>query len=405
MRAPRMQPPAASRIDAGALLHGLIAIARPGHYSRVLEDSLRSWLGVAHVWPVSSGKSALTIALQALGRLSPGRTQVIIPAYTCFSVPSAIVRAGLDVVPCDIDESTLDFDYRQLSALVGRHTLCVISCHLFGAPADVGRAIALCAAHGAYVVEDAAQALGIEANGRRLGTRGDVGIFSVGRGKAVDAGGGGIIVANSPAVAQEIDRGWESLPSPQLLEELKRLAMAVAQTVLIRPWLFWLPASIPQLRIGATVFDETFPVNRMSSVATGMLRNWKARLAGDAACRTRLSQFYAESLSMPPSHAPVPYLRYPVLLPSRQQKEAFAASPDCRKLGLSPMYPSDVSEIPQLRRCVEGRSFPRAASVASRLMTAPTHFLIARTDAVRIREMLEQAVRQALPSESACTTG
>jgi hypothetical protein len=181
--------------------------------------------------------------------------------------------------------------------------------------------------------------------------------------------------------------------------------MAVAQTVLIRPWLFWLPAAVPQLRIGATIFDETFPVQRMSSFAAGMLRNWKARLARDAACRARLSQFYSECLSMAPPHAPVPYVRFPVLLPTRLQKEAIAGSPDCRKLGLSPMYPSDVSEIPRLRSCIAGRSFPRAASVASRLVTAPTHFLLAPADAVRIRERLDQAFRQALPSATACATG
>lgn len=121
---------------------------------------------------------------------------MVIPAYTCFSVPSAVVKAGLDVALCDLDASTFDFDYRLLEAAVNEKTLCVIPSHLFGIPSEMDRVNAICREKGVYVVEDAAQAMRGPTKGK-LGTLGDVGFFSLGRGKNITCGSGGIIVTNS----------------------------------------------------------------------------------------------------------------------------------------------------------------------------------------------------------------
>ena len=66
-----------------------------------------------HVFLVSSGSAALTLALMALKSLARER-EVVIPAYTCFSVPAAVLQAGLRPVLCDIDPSTFDFDHSHL---------------------------------------------------------------------------------------------------------------------------------------------------------------------------------------------------------------------------------------------------------------------------------------------------
>lgn len=108
---------------------------------------------------------------------------MIVPAYTCFSVPSAIVRAGLDVVLCDVEPETLDFNFTELEGLINEDVLCVAPTHLFGRPADVDRVKRLCEGKGIVVVEDAAQAMGGQSGGRLLGTLGDVGFFSLGRGR------------------------------------------------------------------------------------------------------------------------------------------------------------------------------------------------------------------------------
>src|SRR5688572_21061175 len=114
---------------APAAVRGLVM---RGDANRVLTSFMKEH-GVSTAFGVSSGKAALTVILQALGALSP-RRKVIIPGYTCYSVPSAIVKAGLDVVPCDIAADSFDYDYDQLMPMLGPDVLGVLSVDLFGIP-------------------------------------------------------------------------------------------------------------------------------------------------------------------------------------------------------------------------------------------------------------------------------
>src|SRR4051812_43035934 len=219
MRIGRTLPPAAARLAWIDVWHGVAGAMHGRRATRALEEDFRRALGMRHVFSVSSGTAALVVTLRALASLSP-RREVVIPAFTCFSVAAAVVRAGLTPVLCDVDAATFDFDEPRLVATVSRRTLCVIVHHLFGVPAAVARVRGVCERHGAFLVEDAAQALGIEAGGARLGTTGDAGIFSFGRGKPVTCGSGGMVVTNSPAIAAAIARGHQSVVPPPAAAQL-----------------------------------------------------------------------------------------------------------------------------------------------------------------------------------------
>jgi dTDP-4-amino-4,6-dideoxygalactose transaminase len=97
-----------------------------------MELGFKEYFGTDHVFSVSSGKAALYLILIALMHLR-NRAKVIIPAYTCYSVPSAVLKAGLKIVLCDIRTETMDFDYEALKPLLDDDTLC-ISRHLPGYP-------------------------------------------------------------------------------------------------------------------------------------------------------------------------------------------------------------------------------------------------------------------------------
>ena len=114
MKIQRTLPPAAALIGINSLLHGLMGCVLGKKYLKRFEDELRTYFGVKHIFLLSSGKASLTIILKALKSLAPEKDQVLIPAYTCFSVPSAIVNAGLKVSLCDINSLTFDFDYSFL---------------------------------------------------------------------------------------------------------------------------------------------------------------------------------------------------------------------------------------------------------------------------------------------------
>jgi dTDP-4-amino-4,6-dideoxygalactose transaminase len=122
MRIGRTLPPAASPIYFRDIISGLKGLIRRHRELNRFEAELKQYFGVRHCFLVSSGKAALTLILQALRNIHPDRDEVLIPAFTCYSVPSAIARAGLKVRLCDIDPNTLDFNFDRLSKILKQYS-------------------------------------------------------------------------------------------------------------------------------------------------------------------------------------------------------------------------------------------------------------------------------------------
>jgi perosamine synthetase len=391
MRVGRTVPPAAAPLGWIDLWHGITGALRPGRSIRALEDGICREFHVAHVFTVSSGKAALALTLVAL-KAGSTRRDVVIPAYTCFSVPAAVIAAGLRPVLCDIDALTFDFDHAQLARTVNGETLCVVAHHLFGVPAAIDRIRTLCAAHGAAVIEDAAQAMGGESGGRPLGTLGDVGIFSLGRGKNITCGSGGIIVTNSTPVAGAIGRLYEPLPTASRARQLADFVRLAIMTLFIRPWLYWIPASVPFLGLGRTEFPKQIPVRRLSGMQAGFLWNWRLRLAGSNHGRATTAAYFRGQLSLRQARsAACPYLRLPIVASNAEEKERLFALSQKRGLGLAVAYPTPVNEIPEIRSTFAGQYFPTARTVSERLLTLPTHHLLSEKDKRAIADLCRPA--------------
>ena len=389
MRIRRTLPPAAALLQLSDLLHGLVATFHGASYTRRLEAELREYFGAKHVFLVSSGKAALTLILLALRRFSD-RREVLLPAYTCFSVPAAIERAGLSVRLADVDPETFDFDHGSLLKSIGSQTLCVVSHHLFGIPSDIERAQQLCSQTGAFLIEDAAQAMGGRDKGRMLGSRGDVGFFSLGRGKNITAGSGGIIVTNCDRLAATLAAEYDRLASPGITTTLGELARLVLMSIFIRPSLYWLPAGLPFLRLGETRFERDFPMRRMSGMSAGVLRHWRHRLTEANRIRVAAAAYFASTLRLDSvAGAAIPYLRLPVLMHSREARDRVCAIAARRGLGVGRMYPTPINEIAEIKERFAGQTFPSAKLIADRLLTLPTHHLLAEADRRSVRDLLE----------------
>lgn len=356
---------------------------------RTLEDSLRRYFGVRHVFLVSSGKAALTLTLTAL-KAASGRTEVVIPAYTCFSIPAAVLSAGLRPVLCDINPSTFDYDHELLERTLNDNTLCVVAHHLFGIPARIDRVRALCRERGIAVIEDAAQAMGVQSDGRKLGTIGDVGVFSLGRGKNITCGSGGIVITQSDAVAGEIRRQWPGLESPPPAEVLSDFAKLVLMAIFIRPRLYWLPAALPFLRLGQTIFPRQVFVKRLSGMQAGLLHQWQHRLDQSNQRRSETSAAVSRELALPlPSGPSHPYLRLPMLAANAQRRDCIHSLAQQRGLGVSLGYPTPINEIPEISKMFDGQQYPSARSVSERILTIPTHQWISTKDTRALLECVE----------------
>jgi perosamine synthetase len=109
-------PPTAAPLEARDLWYAVAGLFSADRAIAALEEEISRDFGVRHVFLLESGKAALALTLRALraAQSAPARHQVVVPAYTCFSVPAAVLAAGLSPVVCDIDPATFDFDHAQL---------------------------------------------------------------------------------------------------------------------------------------------------------------------------------------------------------------------------------------------------------------------------------------------------
>jgi len=158
------------------------------------ESEFARFLGVSHVVAVSSGTAALSVALAALG-VGPGQ-EVIVPAYMWVSVAAAVVNRGAIPVLADIDD-TFCIDPKSLENRIGDKTTGIIVVHMSGAPADIKAIREVADRRKLFLLEDCAQCIGGSVNGQRVGTFGDMGVFSFQMNKNMTSGEGGAVVTNT----------------------------------------------------------------------------------------------------------------------------------------------------------------------------------------------------------------
>jgi 8-amino-3,8-dideoxy-alpha-D-manno-octulosonate transaminase len=176
---------------------------RPLHRASALEKAFARAMGVSYGLAVTSGTAALITSLAAAG-VGPG-DEVIVPTYTWIATVNAVVVLGAVPVFCDIDES-LNMDPAAAEAAVTPRTRAIIPVHMRGAAADMDRIGEVAHRHDLIVVEDAAQAVGGSYRGRRLGTFGHLGAYSLQYHKTITTGEGGMVVTNDAALHERAVR-------------------------------------------------------------------------------------------------------------------------------------------------------------------------------------------------------
>lgn len=175
--------------------HGFDAVRNGVFKVREFEAAICNKFQVSHAQAVSSGTAALHVALECLG---VGRgDEVIIPSFTFVATAEAVLQSGADLVVVDIDDS-LNIDPNAVKAAITPKTRAIMPVHMMGAPADMGRIVAIAKQFNLLVIEDAAQAVGGSFNGKALGTIGHCGCYSFDAGKIIITGEGGMVVTNNP---------------------------------------------------------------------------------------------------------------------------------------------------------------------------------------------------------------
>jgi dTDP-4-amino-4,6-dideoxygalactose transaminase len=157
------------------------------------EREFAAYMGSKHALAVNAGSSALICGLIGAG-LKPG-DEVIVPAYTWNATANAVVASRGVPVLAEVDES-LTLDPEDVARKLTPRTRAILPVHMRGAPADMDALTTLAREHGLIVVEDACQANGATFRGRRLGTFGDAGAFSLQLNKILTTGEGGVMLTD-----------------------------------------------------------------------------------------------------------------------------------------------------------------------------------------------------------------
>ena len=389
----RQQLPAYSPLPLKAITAAAMTpIAPSGTPEATVVEAISTRYRPRSILRTDSGTSALTVALQTTAR----SRIVALPAFCCFDVATAVAGADVGIVFYDIDPATLGPDFESLRQALRRGATVILVAHLYGVPIDMSTTLELAAEAGATVIEDAAQGAGASLAGKPLGTFGSMGILSFGRGKGCTGGRGGALLANDGAAMEALadagaalgrrSRGW------------RELASIWAQWLFARPALYRIPASVPLLGLGETVYRNPTPPRQPSAVSARILSvTWslterEAARRRENAARLSLRVDLARectSVSVPAAGLPG-YLRLPIL--TSESARASARNGEARDLGIMPGYPSPLADLPVMGdRCVHSiPDLPGARQLSESLCTLPTHSKLAESDLLRLERWISE---------------
>jgi len=349
-------------------------------------EALRVAYGADVVIPLGSGTQALQAALERAAA-ETGSNEVALPAFGCYDLASAAVGVGSRVHLYDVDPEQLAPDYDSLRRAVRSGACTVVLAPLFGLPIDWEEAAAFAATEGCLLIEDAAQGHGARWRDRPLGSWGPLGVISFGRGKGWTCGGGGALLVRGLA--------FEDTPAAASDARLKRYAVLLAQWALGRPGMYGIPAAIPGLGLGTTVYREPVPVHALPERALALLEAHRTAAEEEITVRRRNADLLRERLRAaglpvfePPRHSTPGWIRLPVRLPAPLRHRARDAA--ARRLGIAPTYPMSLARLPQLQSLLAApdRDFPGANILVAELVTFPTHSRLTRRDLIALERFL-----------------
>ena len=171
-------------------------------YHDRFEAGFAAHVGRRHAIALPSCTSAIHLSLLALG-VGPG-DEVIVPDTTWIASSAPITYVGAEPVFADVDESTWCLTRETVEAVVTPRTKAVIAVDLYGSMPDLGGLEALCSGHGIALVEDAAEAVGAELDGRRAGSFGRTSVFSFHGSKTLTTGEGGMVLTDDDSLLERM---------------------------------------------------------------------------------------------------------------------------------------------------------------------------------------------------------
>ncbi|MBD5397985.1 DegT/DnrJ/EryC1/StrS family aminotransferase [bacterium] len=173
-------------------------ISSRGKFVSEFEENFSKYIGVNHGVAVCNGTVAIHLALTALG-IGEG-DEVLVPTFTYIASVNPIKQLGATPVFVDSDEDDWQISPEDIERKITPKTKAIIAVHLYGHPCKMDKIMEIAKKHNLLVVEDCAEAIGSEFNGKKVGSFGDVACFSFFGNKTMTCGEGGMCLTNDPTI-------------------------------------------------------------------------------------------------------------------------------------------------------------------------------------------------------------
>ena len=177
-------------------------ISSKGKYNDMFAEHFSEYIGTQYGTTVTNGTLALHLALLALG-VGEG-DEVIVPSFTYIASANAVKYTGADVVFVDSLEDSWQMDPDDVERKITKNTKAIMPVHLYGHPCDMDAIMALARRHDVFVIEDCAEAIGSEYNGKKVGSFGDIAAFSFFGNKTITCGEGGMVLTNNKTLFERV---------------------------------------------------------------------------------------------------------------------------------------------------------------------------------------------------------
>lgn len=353
---------------------------------------VQQWQPFAARW-FGSGTSALAAAVRAaIARRPVEAPEVLVPAYGCPDIVSAVLCAGAKPVLVDLVPDRPWLDLGQVERAIGRSTVAVVAINFLGIPERIEALRKLIDAARLTLIEDCAQTFPSQADEvSSLG--GDFVVLSFGRGKPVSLLGGGAVLARTEQLATLL-LPPDGKPSGG---RGRFLLKAAAYNFLRRPHVYWILNALPFLGLGKTEFTA---LTQIEPVPAGVVDKLDANAERYRQIGRVQQDWIREALRSLPRARYIDLaeqcaegrprlLRYPLLIRDAAACDRVYAALSRDGLGGSRMYQRPLIDIPGIKEVVRNDAqFPNARRFAESLLTLPTHAHVRRRDVDRIAATL-----------------
>jgi perosamine synthetase len=173
-----------------------------GTYIDRLECEIAEFCDVPHALAVANGTAAIHLCYLALG-LGAG-DEIVVPGFGYLAAANVALQVGATPVFAEVDSATWCVTAETIARVMTSRTRAVVPIHTYGNACEMDAIIALCAARGVLVIEDAAESFGTRYHRRQTGTLGDLGCFSFQATKTITTGEGGMVVTRRGELVQPL---------------------------------------------------------------------------------------------------------------------------------------------------------------------------------------------------------